>query len=148
METVIYVGGRGFWKVRGRPWAGLWEVESRGLEEESLVGVAVDAGNPEIVYAAGEASVWVSRDEGLTWQRPPNEGLAGSQIWTLAAHPQKPGTLLVGAAPARLLVSGDWAESWQERPSLRKVPSAPAWTFPAPPYQPHVRAIAFAAEPQ
>jgi photosystem II stability/assembly factor-like uncharacterized protein len=54
--------------------------------------------NPQLYVATNGLSVWSSRDLGETISRMPSStGMySGSQVWSLAVHPRKPGTLLAG----------------------------------------------------
>lgn len=52
--------------------------------------------------------------------------------------------MYAGTEPAHLLYSDDLGLHWTEQLSLQSLPSVPHWTFPAPPFQAHVKHINFA----
>jgi photosystem II stability/assembly factor-like uncharacterized protein len=51
------------------------------------------------------------------------------------------GIVWVGTEPSALFRSVDGGDSWEERPTLRDLPSAPTWSFPPRPWTSHVRWI-------
>jgi photosystem II stability/assembly factor-like uncharacterized protein len=52
------------------------------------------------------------------------------------------GVAWAGTEPSALFRSEDGGRTWQERPTLRDLPSAPTWSFPPRPWTHHVRWIA------
>jgi len=52
------------------------------------------------------------------------------------------GAVYAGTEPSALFVSRDGGASWRELEGMRKLPSAPTWSFPPRPWTSHVRAIA------
>ncbi len=84
-----------------------------------------------------------SRDDGATWQLARN-GIAEDHVFSLACRETKTGVeLYAGTEPAHLYRSTDDGEHWQELPGVRDVASVAEWNFPAPPFQPHVKHVAF-----
>jgi photosystem II stability/assembly factor-like uncharacterized protein len=84
-----------------------------------------------------------SRDNGATWELARN-GIAQDHVFSLACRETTGGVeLYAGTEPAHLYRSTDYGDSWQELPGVRAVPSLEQWNFPAPPFAPHVKHIAF-----
>jgi hypothetical protein len=52
------------------------------------------------------------------------------------------GVVWAGTEPSAIFRSEDGGRTWEERPALRAVPSAPEWSFPPRPWTSHVRWIA------
>jgi photosystem II stability/assembly factor-like uncharacterized protein len=100
--------------------------------------VAADA-TGEVVYAGGRGSgVWKSEDLGTTWNR-----LAFPQpdVFSLAVS-RADGALYAGCEPSALYRSRDAGATWTELQSLKRIPSAPTWSFPPRPWTSHVRWVA------
>jgi len=81
--------------------------------------LVVQPGEPEVVWAAGDGGVRVSRDGGETWSgdllsgialRP--EGATASSSIGLALHPEDPRTILAATAEVGLFRSTDGGQTW------------------------------------
>lgn len=124
---------------------GRWTVESRlnGLQTQC---VAVDPGRPERVYCGTfDRGLWRSADAGASWE-PVGEGIPYAEVLSVAVSPLERagagGVVWAGTEPSALFRSEDGGDTWQERPALRELPSAPTWSFPPRPWTHHVRWIA------
>ena len=108
------------------------------------------AGPPSVGWMAqGTDGAYVVTREGAIWVeasddgwRLVNERPVEEEIWSLAADPRMDGRLYLGVSPALLYISDDGGETWRGCESMREVPGYETWTFPPPPYTPHVRTIA------
>jgi photosystem II stability/assembly factor-like uncharacterized protein len=87
--------------------------------------------------------IFFSADGGRHWQ-PRNDGVTSKDVYSLSAVEQDGGiTLYAGTQPASLFRSRDVGRTWTELPSLRQMPSAKLWTFPAPPHLAHTKMMVF-----
>ena len=138
--TSLYVAtGRGVFLTQSNGAAG--EAHALGLEDKGGVRwILADCDDPARVWAATErGGVWRSEDGGRSWAEK-NEGLVYKHAYSLAQHPLT-GALYVGTEPACIFRSDDRGDHWTELETLRKLPTRKDWTFPGPPYVPHVRGL-------
>lgn len=128
-----------------RPDGPRWTAELR------LVGmptqcIAVDPLQSRRLYCGtfGQG-LWMSDDAGASWQRA-GQGIPHAEVMAVAASPLERrgdyGVVWAGTEPSALYRSEDGGQTWQERPALRELPSAPTWSFPPRPWTSHVRWIA------
>ncbi|MDQ3814173.1 MAG: hypothetical protein M3347_09520, partial [Armatimonadota bacterium] len=99
----------------------------------------IDPQDSNTVYAGSRGEgIWKSTDGGERWSNvsPPH-----SYIFSLAISPVD-GTLYAGCEPSMLFHSQDGGRTWHELETLRRIPSAPTWSFPPRPWTSHVRWIA------
>jgi photosystem II stability/assembly factor-like uncharacterized protein len=82
--------------------------------------------------------VWKSTNGGSSWEEC---RLPQADVFSLAISPAD-GSLYVGTEPSHLFRSQDEGLTWEELSALRKIPSAPTWSFPPRPWTSHVRWIA------
>ncbi|HYP38782.1 MAG TPA: hypothetical protein VEX13_00340 [Chloroflexia bacterium] len=118
---------------------GSWQVDLqlRGLPAYCI---AVDPSAHERLYCGTLTDgLWRSSDGGASW-RPAGEGVSYSEVMAVAVSPLT-GAVWAGTEPSALFCSEDGGETWQERPTLRDLPSAPTWSFPPRPWTHHVRWI-------
>ncbi|HEX7090303.1 MAG TPA: hypothetical protein VF192_09205 [Longimicrobiales bacterium] len=109
------------------------------LGEERLQCVALDPRDPATVYAGSrDRAVWKSEDDGATWHRL---DLPAGDVFSLAVSPVD-GAVYAGTEPSMIFRSDDGGSSWRELEALRRIPSAPTWSFPPRPWTSHVRWIA------
>lgn len=107
--------------------------------------IAADPLNRQNLYAGCQsAGVLVSDDGGKTWKPVPNQppilhvsAIAVSQI----DRHEDVGALYVGTEPSSVYRSRDDGVTWDDLESLRQIPSAPKWSFPARPWTHHIRWI-------
>lgn len=86
-----------------------------------------------------DESLFKSTDAGGSWEEIP--GIGHPRVTAAAVSPAD-GALYVGTEPSALFVSRDGGASWRELEEMRRLPSAPTWSFPPRPWTSHVRAIA------
>ncbi len=120
-----------------------WRLAHRTLTDYHLGALVYEPVSGRLFAGAHRSGgIWVSEDgEGASWreltnglERPHVYGVARRQIGDRVS-------LFVGTEPAALYRSEDFGETWSELDSLRYVPDADKWTFPAPPYIAHVKSI-------
>jgi hypothetical protein len=123
---------------------GRWDVSLRlpGIASQCL---AADRLRPECVYCGTYGrGVWRSGDAGDSWQ-PAGEGIPYGEVMSVAVSVAErvgpSGVVWAGTEPSALFRSEDEGNTWQERPALRTIPSAPTWSFPPRPWTHHVRWI-------
>ena len=133
---------------------GAWQAELRlvGLPTQC---VAADPLRPERVYCGTFGrGLWRSDDAGDSWvpvgqdEHGPLDGrdIPYGEVMSVAVSASERvggyGVVWAGTEPSAIFRSEDCGRSWQERPALREVPSAPTWSFPPRPWTSHVRWIA------
>ncbi len=74
--------------------------------------VVVDPRDPQVVFAAGPAGLFRSKDAGLTWEAS-GQGLGTTGIVALTLNPAQPDRLYAASADGSLFRSDDNARSWQ-----------------------------------
>jgi photosystem II stability/assembly factor-like uncharacterized protein len=83
-----------------------------GPEGGTIVPVAIDPTNPQIVYAGSYGSgVYKSLDGGNTW-RSASLGLTNLYVYSLAIDPNHPSTLYAGTYHGKVYKSEDGGNSW------------------------------------
>jgi photosystem II stability/assembly factor-like uncharacterized protein len=119
-----------------------WRAQSSNLKGLHISSLMRD---PRGHFFAGIHGVGLyrSRDNGATWQLA-RTGIAEDHVFSLACRETKAGIeLYAGTEPAHLYRSVDDSDTWYELPGVRDVVSLAQWNFPAPPFQPHVKHVAF-----
>ena len=115
-----------------------WRVTAR-LAGTGAQCLAVDPARAEVVYAGARGSgVWRSDDGGRLWERLE---FPQQDVFSVAVSPVD-GAVYAGCEPSMLFRSDDGGRSWRELEALRRLPSAPTWSFPPRPWTSHVRWIA------
>jgi photosystem II stability/assembly factor-like uncharacterized protein len=116
-ENVFYAatpGGeeRGF--LRSTDSGQTWQVSAAGLPPvlSGDVLIAIEPTPPHHIYLAICGSLWVSSDQGVTWNEIDQTGLPGVHISSLLYLEGSPNTLYVGTG-AGLFRSMDGAQTWQ-----------------------------------
>jgi len=123
---------------------GGWRIEPK-LVAKATRCVAVDPLRPERVYCGtfGEG-LWFSCDGGASWELV-GEGIPYAQVMAVAVsqleHSGGYGVVWAGTEPSALYRSENGGQTWDERPTLRDLPSAATWSFPPRPWTHHVRWI-------
>lgn len=109
------------------------------LEDGHLNCVAVDPRHDGTLYVGRRAGgVLRSSDGGRSWR---DLELPETDVYALAVSPVD-GCVYAGTEPSKLFKSTDDGETWREMAALRRLPSAPHWSFPPRPWTSHVRWIA------
>jgi len=110
------------------------------LEGRGARCLAVDPEDPGNLYAGtSDEGLFKSADGGGSWEKL--SGVGHPRVTAVAVSPAD-GALYAGTEPSALFVSRDGGASWRELEAMRKLPSAPTWSFPPRPWTSHVRAIA------
>jgi photosystem II stability/assembly factor-like uncharacterized protein len=122
---------------------GDWHVAHRALRGLHISSIVFERSSGVIFAGAFFGSVQASVDGGKTWERR-DTGLTVHDVYSLACAPAG-GKMRIyaGTEPAHLFYSEDLGLHWTELPALRTVPSAPNWSFPAPPHVAHTKFITF-----
>jgi hypothetical protein len=108
------------------------------LEESGAQCLALGP-EPGIIYAGCRGSgIWKSRDGGRSWE---DCGLPARDVFSVAVGAVD-GAVYAGCEPSSLFVSSDDGDSWRQLEALRRIPSAPTWSFPPRPWTSHVRWVA------
>jgi len=121
-----------------------WRVYSAGLKGLHVSSLMREPSQGWLFAGIHGVGLYRSRDNGKSWELARN-GIAQDHVFSLACRETKSGgvELYAGTEPAHLYRSADLGESWRELPGVRAVPSVAEWNFPAPPFQPHVKHVAF-----
>jgi photosystem II stability/assembly factor-like uncharacterized protein len=110
------------------------------LEGRGAQCLTVDPKDPDTLYVGtSDEGLFKSTDGGRSWDRI--SGIEHPRV-TAAAVSTVDGAVYAGTEPSALFVSRDGGASWRELEAMRKLPSAPTWSFPPRPWTSHVRAIA------
>ena len=122
---------------------GKWRESRRALRGLHISAIIFEPQSGLIFAAAFFGSVYASTDGGNTWERRDN-GISIHDVYSLACH-NVDGKVRVyaGTEPAHLFVSEDRGLHWQELSTLRSVPTASQWSFPAPPHVAHTKFVTF-----
>jgi hypothetical protein len=115
-----------------------WEVEL-SLAGTGAQCIALDLQAPETLLAGTRGrGLWRSDDGGGSWH---DCGLPATDVFSVAVSPVD-GAFYAGCEPSMVFASRDRGRTWVELETLRKLPSAPTWSFPPRPWTSHVRWIA------
>jgi photosystem II stability/assembly factor-like uncharacterized protein len=142
MSNEVLVGTREGIAIIAREGSG-WRVARHALTDKHISAIISEPQSGLTFAGAFHGSVHASADGGRSWE-PRGEGLTQTNIYSLAsARIDGRVRLFAGTEPAHLFFSDDLGLHWDEIPSLRSVPSAPKWSFPAPPHIGHVKHVNF-----
>jgi photosystem II stability/assembly factor-like uncharacterized protein len=121
---------------------GRWRVQVAGLKGLHVSSLMRDPRGHLFAGIHG-VGLYRSRDDGAHWDLACN-GITEDHVFSLACRETKTGVeLYAGTEPAHLYRSIDDGAHWQELSGVRDVASVAKWNFPAPPFQPHVKHVAF-----
>jgi photosystem II stability/assembly factor-like uncharacterized protein len=110
------------------------------LEGRGARCLALDPKDPDTLYVGtSDEGLFKSEDGGESWQEL--SGIEHPRV-TAVAVSSVDGAVYAGTEPSALFVSRDGGSSWRELEELRRLPSAPTWSFPPRPWTSHVRSIA------
>ena len=136
MSTLFLATGDAVARLEGEGEA--WNASLR-LSGQGVQCLAVDATEPGRIYAGSRGrGVFESDDGGETWR---DAGLPQPDVFSLAVSPVD-GTLYAGCEPSMVFRRRRPDTEWEELDALRRIPSAPRWSFPPRPWTSHVRWIA------
>ena len=122
---------------------GTWRKARRALRGNHISAIIFERQTGTMFAGAFFGTIHASADGGKTWERRDN-GMPIHDVYSLASTVVD-GVVRVyaGTQPAHLFVSDDLGLHWTEITSLRNVPSAEKWSFPAPPHIAHTKFITF-----
>ncbi|MGH7828442.1 MAG: WD40/YVTN/BNR-like repeat-containing protein [Candidatus Binatia bacterium] len=120
---------------------GQWRLAHRALRGLHISSIIFEPKSGLLFAGVFFGSVHASADGGKTWERR-DHGITMHDVYSLACTVVD-GKVRVyaGTQPAHLFYSEDLGQHWSELPALRSVPSAPTWSFPAPPHVAHTKFI-------
>lgn len=103
--------GRGVYKSvdGGRRWL----ATSRGLEDLTVLALAIDPVSPRVLYAGTDSGVFISEDGGARWRRT-GAATSARNIRSLVVVPTRP-TVLYAATDQGILWSWDRGATWAPR---------------------------------
>jgi photosystem II stability/assembly factor-like uncharacterized protein len=136
MAELYVATGDGLAQVRLQGGKGTVQLALPGTGVQCL---APDPHRPGTLYAGARGTgVWKTTDGGAHWQCLE---FPHSDVFSVAVSPVD-GTVYAGCEPSMLFRSPDGGRTWEELAALRRIPSAPTWSFPPRPWTSHVRWIA------
>jgi len=141
--TVLYIAGEAALAVV-TPSNGEWKLDLPLIDSQPQC-LAVDPVHEEQIYCGTfDQGLWHSADAGATWKHvgdgiPHNAAtsVAVSQTEQMAGY----GVVYAGTEPSAIFRSEDRGKSWVELAEVRRLPSAPTWSFPPRPWTSHIRWI-------
>lgn len=94
---IVYVGSRGYF-YKSEDGARSWRKRGGGLPAGDITVVAIDALDPDTIYAGDYlgGGIYRSTNRGEDWERL-DAGLPSARVWTLAADPFDSGRLYAGS---------------------------------------------------
>jgi photosystem II stability/assembly factor-like uncharacterized protein len=107
----LYLAAFGSGVYRSEDGGRTWIASSTGLDDATVLSLAMDPLSPQVLYAGTDSGAFVSRDGGRSWARL---GLRGRNVRSLLVVPQGP-TRLSAATDQGILGSGDQGQSWTPR---------------------------------
>jgi photosystem II stability/assembly factor-like uncharacterized protein len=138
MSTLFIATGDSFARVtqQGEEWDVKISLDGSGAQ-----CLALDQHHHGTNYTGSHSEgVWKSENDGGRWSNLAT-AMEHSHIFSLAVSPVD-GSIYAGCEPSMILKSMDEGRNWDELEELRKLPSAPTWSFPPRPWTSHVRWIA------
>ncbi|HLH62913.1 MAG TPA: glycosyl hydrolase [Ktedonobacteraceae bacterium] len=121
-----------------------WEVDLKltGTDPQCL---AVDPLHHEQIYCGTfDRGLWRSSDTGASWEHI-GASIPHERILSVAVSPLEQfngyGVVYAGTEPSAIFRSEDRGTTWRDLADLRRLPSAPTWSFPPRPYTSHIRCI-------
>jgi len=122
---------------------GQWPIDASALQGLHVSSLMREPRRGLVFAGIHGKGLYRSADGGTNWE-PVLSGIEHGHVFSLACRETKDGVeLYAGTEPAHLYRSTDDGEHWRELPGIRAVPSLEHWNFPAPPFQPHVKHVAF-----
>lgn len=126
------------------PSNGRWKVDLRLVDRQPQC-LAVDPLHREQVYCGTfDQGLWRSTDAGATWHHVAG-GIPHHAVMSVAVSQTEQvagyGVVYVGTEPSAIFRSEGQGNRWVELAQVRKLPSAPTWSFPPRPWTSHIRWI-------
>ncbi len=88
-----------------------WMQTSESLENNGVNAVAVNPGNPQVVYAGTDNGIFKSVNSGMDWSHPV---LSNRQINALLIDPENPNIIFAGTDSKGLFESTDGGTNWKQ----------------------------------
>lgn len=123
---------------------GGWKVDLCLVDHQPQC-LAVDPLHTEQVYCGTfDQGLWHSTDAGATWHHVA-DGIPHHAVMSVVVSQTEQvagyGVIYAGTEPSAIFRSEDQGKSWVELAEVRKLPSAPTWSFPPRPWTSHIRWI-------
>jgi len=125
-ENAVYYGANRLFKSanRGNDWVGISpdltkEAEEGKKQNDRLSSIAIDNGDPKLIYTGSDAGVMhVTKDGGSAWNLVGNE-LPDTRVNSIKISEHKAGTVYIALSGNNadrnpyLYMSTDWGETWK-----------------------------------
>ncbi len=112
-RETLYVAAFGSGLYRSGDGGRRWLAASSGLEDFSVLALAMDPISPNVMYAGTDSGLFVSKDGGASWLRT-GTAIADRNIRSLVVLPTRP-TVLYAASDRGVLWSWDQGVTWAPR---------------------------------
>lgn len=109
----LFLGAFGSGVYRSTDGGRRWTATSRGLDDLTVLALALDPVSPRVMYAGTDSGVFMSRDGGEAWERLGSR-IATRNVRSLAVLPRRP-TVLFAATDRGVLWSHDQGLRWAGR---------------------------------
>jgi photosystem II stability/assembly factor-like uncharacterized protein len=109
----LYLAAFGSGVYRSEDSGRTWIQSSQGLDDPTVLALAMDPAAPRVLYAGTDSGAFISRDGARTWARL-GRNLRGRNVRSLLVVPERP-TRLYAATDQGILVSWDEGQSWTPR---------------------------------
>ena len=141
--TALYIALENGVAVVGQH-SGEWKVNVH-LASYKPQCIAVDPVDQEHIYCGTfDQGLWHSSNAGVSWNHV-GDGIDHKSVMSVAVSEAEQvnghGVVYAGTEPSAIFRSEDRGDSWLELAELRKLPSAPTWSFPPRPWTSHIRWI-------
>jgi photosystem II stability/assembly factor-like uncharacterized protein len=118
----VYAATENSGVVKSIDGGGNWTQSNAGLPTKTIVALAIDPQNPQILYAAAGSTVFKSINGGLTWDSTALT-IARSTLSAVTVDPQSTVYVVDSQVPGALWKSVDQGASWLNVPPLAEVPA-------------------------
>lgn len=109
----LYLGAFGGGVYKSTDGGRRWVTASRGLDDRTVLTLALDPVSPDVMYVGTDSGVFISRDGGVTWSRVGRQ-VFDRNVRSLAVSPTRP-TVLYAATDRGILWSWDQGATWASR---------------------------------
>ena len=121
--------------------SGPWAVRGLVMEGHHCSSLMFEPRRGCVFAGFHSGGLYMSADGGQTWT-PRMKGITIDQVFCLGAayHGDKI-ALYAGTEPSSMFRSDDYGESWVEQPGVKETEGRDKWSFPSPPFLPHVKTM-------
>lgn len=88
-----------------------WNLSNNGLPGTTVKAIAVDPGNPSIVYAGTGSGIFKSTNSGVSWV-PINQNISILDVLCIAINPASTSTIYVGTNGGGVYKTNDGGNTW------------------------------------